>query len=50
MPVLIALPVAIGLWVIAAWIANDTACGAVETLWHPGFVKAIEKALLLCFI
>ena len=50
MPVLIALPLAFALWMLAAWIANDTACATINTLGQPGLVKAIEKALLLCFI
>ena len=50
MPVLIAIPVAIALWLFAAWIANDAACATINTLGQPWFVKAIEKALLACFI
>ena len=50
MPVLIALPVAFGLWLLAAWIANDTACTAINRLGQPELIKAVEKALLLCFI
>lgn len=51
MPALIAFPVAIGLWILAAFFFNNAACGAVDALWYSGFVKAaIEKALLLCFI
>ena len=50
MPVLIALPVAFGLWVLAAWISNDTACTAINALGQPELLKTVEKALLLCFI
>ena len=50
MPVLIALPLAFALWMLAAWIANDTACATINTLGQPGLVKAVEKALLLCFL
>ena len=50
MPVLIAFPVAIVLWILAALFFNNTACATVGTLWHPGLVKFIENALLLCFI
>lgn len=51
MPVLIAFPLAIGLWVLAAVFFNNAACRAVDTLWYSVFVKTIiEKALLLCFI
>ena len=50
MPVLIAFPVAIGLWPTAAWIANDAACASINTLAQPGFIKAIEKLMLACFI
>ena len=46
----VAIGIAIGLWVLAAVFFNNTACGAVDALWHPAFVKAVEKALLLCFI
>ena len=50
MPILIAVPVAVVLWLLAAWIANDAACSAINTLGQPWLVKAIEKALLACFI
>ena len=50
MPALIAFPVAIGLWMLAAWIVNDTACATINTLGQPWLVKAVEKALLLCSI
>lgn len=50
MPVLIAFPAAIVLWVLAAVFFNNTACTTVSTLWHPGFAKFVENALLLCFI
>ena len=46
----VAIGVAIGLWVLAAVFFNNAACGSVDALWHPEFIKAIEKALLLCFI
>ena len=46
MPALIAFPVAIGLWILAAVFFNNPACGAVDALWHPGFVKIVEKAQL----
>ena len=42
---------AIGMWVLAAYFFNNGPCGTVDTLlWHPEFVRAIEKALLLCVI
>ena len=50
MPALIAFPVAIGIWILAALFFNNAACAGVESLWHPVFVKAVERALLLCFI
>lgn len=50
MPMLIAFPVAIGLWLLAAWIANDAGCASVNALAQPEFIKAIEKLLLACFI
>ena len=51
MSALIAFPVAIGLWILAAVFFNNTACGAVDALWYAAFVKAIiENALLLCFL
>jgi hypothetical protein len=50
MPILIAIPVVVVLWLFAAWIANDAACSAISTLGQPLVVKAIEKALLACFI
>ena len=50
MPVLIAFPVAVMLWLLAAWLSNDTACAAISTMNHPGFLKIIERALLACFI
>ena len=50
MPVLIAILVAIVLWLLAAWIANDTACASINTLGQPAFIKFVERLLLACFI
>ena len=50
MPILIAIPVAVVLWLLAAWIANDAACNTISTLGQPWLVKEIERVLLACFI
>lgn len=50
MPILIAFPVAIMLWLLAAWIGNDTACKAITTVNQPPIFEAIEWAMLACFI
>lgn len=50
MPIVIAVPVAIMLWLLAAWIGNDAACATINTLSQPWIFKVVEKALLACFI
>ena len=50
MPIVFAVPISLMLWLLAAWLGNDTACAAINTVNHPGFLKFIEKALLACFI
>ena len=50
MPILLAIPVAVMLWLLAAWIGNDVACATIDTMSQPWLIKAIEKALLACFI
>ena len=50
MPIVIAIPVAIMLWLLAALIGNDAACATINTMSQPWLIKAIEKAMLACFI
>ena len=50
MPILLAIPVAFILWLLAAWIGNDTACVAITTVSQPWIFEAIEWAMLACFI
>ena len=48
---LVAIGVAIGLWLLAAFFFNSAACSAVDERAYPVFVKtAIKNALLLCCI
>lgn len=50
MPIVFAVPIAFILWLLAAWIGNDAACATIDTMSQPWLIKAIEKALLACFI
>ena len=48
MPAYLAFPVAIGLWVLAAFLFNDPACAQVDTLWwQPEWIKFVEKEMML---
>ena len=47
---IIAIPIMLGLYLIAASLANDFACEVIENSAHPELLAAIEWVITACYL